>query len=328
MAKIGNIDLGKFPIILAPMEDVSDPPFRVLCKEQGADLVFSEFISAEGLIRNAQKSTKKLDIYKEERPIGIQVFGSDLDSMIQATKIIEQTDPDIIDINYGCPVKNVVNKGAGSSLLRDIPKMVKITQDIVKSTNKPITVKTRLGWDEDSINIVEVAERLQDIGIKAITIHGRTRKQMFKGSANWEKIAEVKNNHRMYIPVFGNGDINTPQNAKDIRDKYGLDGVMIGRASIGNPWIFKQVKNFLNGIDTIDITINERVEMIKKHLLKAIEWKGERKAISQTRYHYKSYLKDIEYIKPLKLKLIHANSLDEIFYVFDEIGKQISLNVL
>ena len=245
MLKIGNIELPEFPLLLAPMEDVSDPPFRALCKEQGADVVYTEFISSEGLIRNAAKSTKKLDIYTKERPVGIQIFGSNLDSMLGAVDIVERTNPDIIDINYGCPVKKVVCKGAGAGILKDIPLMVSLTKEIVERTKLPVTVKTRLGWDEKSIKIVEVAERLQDVGIKAISIHGRTRAQMYKGFADWTKIAEIKNNPRMHIPVFGNGDVNTPEKAKEMRDEFGLDGAMIGRASIGNPWFFDQVKHYL-----------------------------------------------------------------------------------
>ena len=267
MLKIGNIELPEFPLLLAPMEDVSDPPFRALCKEQGADVVYTEFISSEGLIRNAAKSTKKLDIYTKERPVGIQIFGSNLDSMLGAVDIVERTNPDIIDINYGCPVKKVVCKGAGAGILKDIPLMVSLTKEIVERTKLPVTVKTRLGWDEKSIKIVEVAERLQDVGIKAISIHGRTRAQMYKGFADWTKISEIKNNPRMHIPVFGNGDVNTPEKAKEMRDEFGLDGAMIGRASIGNPWFFDQVKHYLKtGDKKQEPTIAERAEMAIRHL--------------------------------------------------------------
>ena len=266
MVKIGERELPDFPLLLAPMEDVSDPPFRALCKKHGADVVYTEFISSEGLIRNAAKSTKKLDIYKKERPVGIQIFGANRDSMLQAVDIVEKTAPDIIDINYGCPVKKVVCKGAGAGILKDIPLMVSLTKEIVKRTNLPVTVKTRLGWDEKTIKIVEVAEKLQDAGIKAISIHGRTRAQMYKGEACWEKIREVKNNTRMKIPVFGNGDVNTPQAAKEMRDKYGLDGAMIGRGSIGNPWIFEEIKHyFKTGKMKNPPTLKERAEMAKKH---------------------------------------------------------------
>ena len=284
MLKIGNIELPEFPLLLAPMEDVSDPPFRALCKEQGADVVYTEFISSEGLIRNAAKSTKKLDIYTKERPVGIQIFGSNLDSMLGAVDIVERTNPDIIDINYGCPVKKVVCKGAGAGILKDIPLMVSLTKEIVERTKLPVTVKTRLGWDEKSIKIVEVAERLQDVGIKAISIHGRTRAQMYKGFADWTKIAEIKNNPRMHIPVFGNGDVNTPEKAKEMRDEFGLDGAMIGRASIGNPWFFDQVKHYLKtGDKKQEPTIAERAEMAIRHLKMSVEWKGEVLGVLETR---------------------------------------------
>jgi tRNA-dihydrouridine synthase B len=292
MIKIGNIELPKFPLLLAPMEDVSDPPFRALCKEQGADVVYTEFISSEGLIRNAAKSTKKLDIYTKERPVGIQIFGSNLDSMLGAVDIVEKTNPDIIDINYGCPVKKVVCKGAGAGILKDIPLMVSLTKEIVKRTNLPVTVKTRLGWDEKSIKIVEVAERLQDVGIKAISIHGRTRAKMYKGDADWTQIAAIKNNPRMHIPVFGNGDVNTPEKAKEMRDEFGLDGAMIGRASIGNPWFFDQVKHYLKtGDKKQEPTIAERAEMAIRHLKMSVEWKGEVLGVLETRRHYGNYFK-------------------------------------
>src|SRR6056300_815161 len=261
MVKIGNIELPSFPLLLAPMEDVSDPPFRALCKEQGADVVYTEFISSEGLIRNAAKSTKKLDIYTKERPVGIQIFGSNLDSMLGAVDIVEQTKPDIIDINYGCPVKKVVCKGAGAGILKDIPLMVSLTKEIVNRTSLPVTVKTRLGWDEKTIKIVEVAERLQDVGIKAISIHGRTRKQMYKGEADWTLIGEVKNNPRIHIPVFGNGDIDTPEKAVEMKNRYGIDGVMIGRASIGYPWVFNEIKHYMNtGEKLAPPSFEERLE--------------------------------------------------------------------
>ena len=259
------------------MEDVSDPPFRALCKEQGADVVYTEFISSEGLIRNAQKSVIKLDIFEKERPVGIQIFGANLDSMLQSIDIVESVKPDIIDINFGCPVKKVVSKGAGAGILKDIDLMVKLTREMCKRTKLPVTIKTRLGWDENSIKIVEVAERLQDVGAKAISIHGRTRAQMYKGEANWKPIAEVKNNPRMFIPVFGNGDVNSPEKAKLMRDEFGLDGAMIGRASIGNPWFFNQVKAFLKtGEKTDPPSILERINVAKRHLEMSIQWKGDR----------------------------------------------------
>jgi nifR3 family TIM-barrel protein len=321
LVKIGDIELCEFPLLLAPMEDVSDPPFRVLCKEQGADVVFTEFISSEGLIRDAAKSVKKLDIYEKERPVGIQIFGANLDSMLKTVEIVEQSNPDIIDINFGCPVKKVVSKGAGAGILKDIDLMVRLTEAMVKHTKLPITVKTRLGWDEDSIKIVEVAERLQDVGCKAISIHGRTRAQMYKGEANWKPIAEVKNNARMYIPVFGNGDVNTPEKAMEMRDKFGLDGAMIGRASIGNPWFFKQVKHFFNtGKHLPEITIADRVEMARRHLEMEIAWKeSEIVGVMETRRHYTNYFKGIPNFKEYRLKMVTADAAQDVFDTFDEV---------
>ena len=267
MAKIGDIELGEFPLLLAPMEDVSDPPFRALCKENGADVVYTEFISSEGLIRDAAKSVQKLDIYDKERPVGIQIFGANMESMLKTIEIVERSNPDFIDINFGCPVKKVVSKGAGAGILKDIPLMVKLSEAMVKHTKLPVTVKTRLGWDHDSIYIQDVAERLQDIGIQAIAIHGRTRAQMYKGEAVWEPIADVKNNPRMHIPVFGNGDVNSPEKAAMMRDKYGLDGAMIGRASIGNPWFFNEVKHYFKTGEYLESPgIPQRVKTAKRHL--------------------------------------------------------------
>jgi len=318
--KIGNIELPKFPLLLAPMEDVSDPPFRALCKEQGADVVYTEFISSEGLIRNAAKSTKKLDIYTKERPVGIQIFGSNLDSMLGAVDIVEKTNPDIIDINYGCPVKKVVCKGAGAGILKDIPLMVSLTKEIVKRTSLPVTVKTRLGWDEKSIKIVEVAERLQDVGIKAISIHGRTRAQMYKGDADWTQIAAIKNNPRMYIPVFGNGDVNSPEKAKEMRDDYGLDGAMIGRASIGNPWFFDQVKHYLNtGDKKEEPGISDKARMAKRHLEMAVKWKGEILGVLETRRHYGNYFKGVANFKETKSRILNEKDPIKIFHELDEI---------
>ncbi len=320
MIKIGNIELPKFPLLLAPMEDVSDPPFRALCKEQGADVVYTEFISSEGLIRNAAKSTKKLDIYTKERPVGIQIFGSNLDSMLGAVDIVEKTNPDIIDINYGCPVKKVVCKGAGAGILKDIPLMVSLTKEIVKRTTLPVTVKTRLGWDEKSIKIVEVAERLQDVGIKAISIHGRTRAQMYKGDADWTQIAAIKNNPRMHIPVFGNGDVNSPEKAKEMRDDFGLDGAMIGRGSIGNPWFFDQVKHYLNtGNKKEEPGISDKARMAKRHLEMAVKWKGEVLGVLETRRHYGNYFKGVANFKETKSRILNEKDPIKIFHELDEI---------
>ena len=319
--KIGNIDLGEFPLLLAPMEDVSDPPFRALCKKHGADLMFTEFISSEGLIRDADKSTQKLDIYDFERPIGIQIFGNNIDSMMEATRICERVKPEIIDINYGCPVKKVANKGAGAGILRDIPKMVEMTKQIVNSTKLPVTVKTRLGWDDNTKYIVEVAERLQDVGIQAISIHGRTRKQMYKGSADWTLIKAVKDNPRMNIPVFGNGDINSPEKAKLMRDEFGLDGAMIGRASIGNPWIFNEIKHFLKTGKHLDRpTMIERVEACKQHLNHSIEWKGKVLGIAEMKRHYTNYFKGIIDFKSYRIKMVTSDTKEEIQETLDEVA--------
>ncbi len=320
MVKIGDIELCDFPLLLAPMEDVSDPPFRALCKEQGADVVYTEFISSEGLIRDAAKSVMKLDIYEKERPVGIQIFGANLDSMLKTVEIVEKSNPDIIDINFGCPVKKVVSKGAGAGILKDIDLMVSLTEAMVKHTNLPITVKTRLGWDHDSIRIVEVAERLQDVGCKAISIHGRTRAQMYKGDADWVPIAEVKNNQRMHIPVFGNGDITSPEKAMEMRDVYGLDGAMIGRASIGSPWFFKEVKHFFEtGEHLASPTIAERVEIARRHLKMAIDWKGEALGVLETRRHYTNYFKGIPHFKEYRLRMVTEFDPKDVFTVFDEV---------
>lgn len=325
MAKIGDIEVGDFPLLLAPMEDVSDPPFRALCKEQGADVVYTEFISSEGLIRDAAKSTMKLDIYERERPVGIQIFGANLDSMLRSVEIVEKSNPDIIDINFGCPVKKVVSKGAGAGILKDIDLMVSLTEAMVKHTHLPITVKTRLGWDYDSIKIVEVAERLQDAGIKAISIHGRTRAQMYKGEADWGPIAEVKNNPRMYIPVFGNGDVDTPEKAMEMRDKFGLDGAMIGRACIGYPWFFKEVKHyFKTGEHLSPPTIEERVAAARRHLEMAIDWKGEKLGVFETRRHYTNYFKGVPHFKEYRSKMVTSDEAVHVFAAFDEVLEKFS----
>ncbi|UZO82079.1 tRNA dihydrouridine synthase DusB [Aquimarina sp. ERC-38] len=323
MAKIGTIDVGEFPLLLAPMEDVSDPPFRALCKEQGADVVYTEFISSEGLIRDAAKSVMKLDIYKKERPVGIQIFGANMDSMLKSVEIVEASQPDIIDINFGCPVKKVVSKGAGAGILKDIDLMVSLTEAMVKHTNLPITVKTRLGWDHDSIRIVEVAERLQDVGIKAIAIHGRTRAQMYKGNANWKPIAEVKNNPRMHIPVFGNGDVDSPERAVEMRDQYGLDGAMIGRASIGYPWFFKEVKHFIKtGQHLPPPSMDERVQAARRHLEMAIAWKGEKLGVFETRRHYTNYFRGIPHFKEYRMKMVTSDHAKDVFSAFDEVEEK------
>ena len=320
--KIGNIKLPDFPLLLAPMEDVSDPPFRALCKKNGADLMFTEFISSEGLIRDAEKSVQKLDIYEYERPIGIQIFGDKIESMRQAAEIAEKAKPEIIDINYGCPVKKVACKGAGAGILLDLPKMQSMTKEIVDAVNLPVTVKTRLGWDENSIKIVEVAKRLQDVGIKALTIHGRTRKQMYKGEANWEYIAEVKNDPQIQIPIFGNGDINTPEKALEYKERYNVDGIMIGRASIGYPWIFNEIKNFINEKKKIKKPcLEERINTVKRHLDFSIEWKGETLGLLEMRRHYTNYFRGIENFKKFRMQLIESASYEESLETLNKINK-------
>ncbi len=319
MVKIGKTKLGEFPLLLAPMEDVSDPPFRAVCKEQGCDLMYTEFISVEGLIRDAVKSIQKLDIYDEERPMGIQIFGAEIDSIGRAAEIVEAVNPELLDINFGCPVKKVVCKMAGAGILQDIPRMIRLTEKVIKSTSLPVTVKTRLGWDENSLNIEEVAERLQDIGVQALAIHGRTRKQMYKGEADWTLIGKVKNNPRIHIPIFGNGDIDTPQKAKEYKERYGVDGIMIGRASIGYPWIFRDIKQYLaTGIVPDAPSIDERVEVARKHLIKSIEWKGERVGIVEMRRHYTNYFRDLPGVKEFRSRLVAEMESRFLHEILDE----------
>jgi nifR3 family TIM-barrel protein len=323
MVKIGNINLGEFPLLLAPMEDVSDPPFRAVCKQHGADLMYTEFISSEGLIRDAIKSRKKLDIYDYERPIGIQIFGGDEEAMALATQIVDATQPDLVDINFGCPVKKVVCKGAGAGILKDLPKMIKVTEAVVKSTSLPVTVKTRLGWDEQSINILEVAERLQDVGVQALTIHGRTRAQLYKGSADWSLIAKVKENPRIHIPIFGNGDIDSPEKAVEYRNKYGVDGIMIGRAAIGYPWIFDEIKHYMKTGNHLPApTVADRVEVCRKHLHHSIAWKGDVVGVFEMRTHYGQYFKGIENFKEFRMRLVTAATLAEVDAVLDEVNER------
>ena len=320
MPTIGNIDLGEFPLLLAPMEDVSDPPFRRLCKMHGADMLYSEFISSEGLIRDAIKSRQKLDIFDYERPVGIQIFGGDEEAMALSAKIVATVNPDLVDINFGCPVKKVVSKGAGAGVLKDIDLMVRLTKAVVNSTDLPVTVKTRLGWDEQSINIEEVAERLQDIGISALTIHARTRSQMYKGHSDWSYIAKVKNNPRMHIPIFGNGDIDSPEKALEYRNKYGIDGIMIGRAAIGYPWIFNEIKHyFATGELLPSPTIADRVEAAKNHLLWSVEWKGERQGVVEMRRHYANYFKGIPNFKEHRHKLVTLDASEEVVKALDNV---------
>ncbi len=325
MVRIGNIELGDFPLLLAPMEDVSDPPFRAVCKEHGADLMYTEFISSEGLIRDAIKSRQKLDIFDYERPIGIQIFGGDEEAMSMAAGIVDATAPDIVDINFGCPVKKVVSKGAGAGVLKDIDLMVRLTKAVVKATSLPVTVKTRLGWDDSSKNIMEVAERLQDVGIHALSIHGRTRVQMYKGEADWTLISKVKENPRITMPIFGNGDIDSPQKALEYKNKYGVDGVMIGRAAIGYPWIFREIKHFMKTGEMLPPpTLEERLDACKKHFFGSIEWKGERLGILEMRRHYANYLKGLPNIKEYRTQLVTAEEVSDIENIFNAIFEHYS----
>ena len=320
MPKIGSIVLPEFPLLLAPMEDVSDPPFRRLCKMHGADLMYSEFISSEGLIRDAIKSRQKLDIFDYERPVGIQIFGGDEEAMAISASIVESVQPDLVDINFGCPVKKVVSKGAGAGVLKDVDLMIRLTKAVIKSTSLPVTVKTRLGWDDDSINIDEVAERLQDIGVQALSIHARTRAQMYKGHSDWEHIARVKNNPRITMPIFGNGDIDSPQKALEYKNKYGVDGIMIGRAAIGNPWIFNEIKHFFKTGETLNPpTMNDRIEAAKNHLIWSMEWKGERLGIVEMRRHYTNYFKSVHGFKPYRQQLVTLESGEALIAFFKEI---------
>jgi tRNA-dihydrouridine synthase B len=320
MVKIADIELGEFPLLLAPMEDVSDPPFRFVCKQEGADLMYTEFISSEGLIRDAIKSRQKLDIFDYERPIGIQIFGGDEEAMALSAKIVDATGPDLLDINYGCPVSKVVCKGAGAGVLKDVDLMVRLTDAVVKSTSLPVTVKTRLGWDENSKNIMEVAERLQDVGIKALSIHGRTRSQMYKGEADWTLIAAVKNNPRIKIPIFGNGDIDSPEKALDYKNRYGVDGVMIGRAAIGYPWIFREVKHFLKtGQHLPPPTFEERLNVCRTHFEKSVAWKGDKVGVFEMRRHYAQYFRGLPDFKPWRTQLVNAGTPAEVYDVLEQI---------
>ena len=322
MVKIDNITLPDFPLLLAPMEDVSDPPFRAVCKANGADLLYTEFISSEGLIRDAIKSRQKLDIFDSERPVGIQIFGGDEEAMALSAKIVDTVNPDLLDINFGCPVKKVVTKGAGAAVLKDIDLMVRLTKAVVNSTSLPVTVKTRLGWDDASINIEEVAERLQDVGIKALSIHGRTRCQLYKGVANWEPIARVKNNPRIHIPIFGNGDIDSPEKALEYKTRYGVDGIMIGRAAIGYPWIFNEIKHFVKtGEHLPPPTVQQRVDVIRQHLHRSVEWKGIKAGVNEMRRHYTNYLRGLPNIKEFRLRLVTISEVEQIDDVLNEIEK-------
>ncbi len=321
MIKIGKIELGEFPILLAPMEDVTDPPFRYVCKMFGADLMYTEFISSEGLIRDAVKSVKKLDYEEFERPIGIQIFGHDINSMVLAAQYAERANPDLIDINFGCPVKKVASKGAGSGILNDIPKMVSMTKAVVEAVSLPVTIKTRLGYDDQNKDIVDIAERIQDVGVKAITIHGRTRTQKYSTPADWELIGKVKTNPRMTIPIFGNGDIIDAESAKKLRDNYGVDGLMIGRGVYGNPWIFTEIKHYLKTGEILPKPdINERIRICSIQLKKSVEWKGEQRGIREIRKHWGNYFKGYQNFKPFRMKLMQAESFTDITNILNDIA--------
>lgn len=319
---IGNLTFDEVPLILAPLEDITDLPFRLLCKQYGADLMYTEFISSEGLIRDAYKSVVKLEFKEEERPVGIQIFGHDTNSMIRATEIAVQANPDLIDINFGCPVRKVTNKGAGAAMLRDVPKMIEITRAVVSATKLPVTVKTRLGWDENNKNIVEVAERLQDTGIAALSIHGRTRAQLYGGRADWTLIGEVKNNPHIHIPIIGNGDITSPEVAFEMKNRYGVDGLMIGRAAIGYPWIFREIREyFREGTIPDPPGINERIDVCKQHLIYSVEYKGERRGMFEMRKHYSNYFKGLKNFKPFKIKLMQEEEACKLLDILEEVRK-------
>ena len=319
MVKIADIELGDFPLLLAPMEDVSDPPFRALCKEAECDMMYTEFISVEGLIRDASKSVEKLDIFDYERPVGIQIFGANIESMVKAADIVEAAKPELLDINFGCPVKKVTCKGAGAGILQDIPKMVELTKAIVERTNLPVTVKTRLGWDDKTKYIEEVAERLQDVGIKALSIHGRTRQQMYKGEADWSLIGRIKNNPRISIPIFGNGDIDHPHKAEEYRNRYGVDGIMIGRAAIGNPWIFREIKHYFRTGELLPgPTLDERVDAAKSHLQRSIDWKGVKLGVLEMRRHYTNYFRGLPGVKQYRMKLVQEYDTEVLFATLEE----------
>ena len=321
--KIGNILLGEYPLFLAPMEDITDPSFRMVCKMNGADFMYTEFVSSDGLIRDGKKSVRKLDLYDSERPMGIQLYGHLVDSMVEAALIAEEAKPELIDINFGCPVKKIANRGAGAGMLRNIPLMIEMTEAIVKAVKLPVTVKTRIGWDEDSKNIVEISERLQDVGIQALTIHGRTRAQFYKGNADWTLIGAVKNNQRMKIPVIGNGDIDGPLRAKEMFEKYGVDGIMIGRATVGRPWIFRDIRHYLNTGELLpEPTVNEKADLALLHLEKSLEYKEGKRAIFEMRRHLSNYFKGLQHFKETRLKLLTAAEVDDIKTIIKEIRQK------
>lgn len=320
---IADIQLAEFPVFLAPLEDITDPSFRMICKMNGADFMYTEFISSDGLIRDGEKSVRKLDIYDFERPIGIQLYGHLIEAMVEAAQIAEEAKPELIDINFGCPVKKIANRGAGAGMLRDVPMLIKMTDAIVKAVKLPVTVKTRLGWDDENKNIVDIAERLQDVGIKALTIHGRTRAQLYKGDADWTLIGEVKNNSRMKIPIIGNGDIDGPVKAKEMFNRYGVDGIMIGRATVGRPWIFREIRHYLNTGELLsEPTVNEKADLALLHLQKSLEYKEGKRAIFEMRRHLSNYFKGLAHFKETRLKLLTAMEADDIKTIINEIREK------
>lgn len=321
--KIGDITLPDRPLFLAPMEDITDPSFRSVCKTFGADFMYTEFVSSDGLIRDGEKSVRKLNIYPEERPIGIQLYGHIIDSMVEAAHIAEEANPELIDINFGCPVKKIANRGAGAGMLRDIPLMIKMTEAIVKAVKLPVTVKTRLGWDDSSRNIVTIAEQLQDVGIKALTIHGRTRAQLYTGTADWTLIGEVKNNPRMNIPIIGNGDIDSPLKAREMFERYGVDGIMIGRATVGRPWIFRDIRHYLSTGELLsEPDIKEKTQIALMHLDLSLRHKEGRRAIFEMRRHLANYFKGLPHFKETRLKLLTAPEADDIKVIIGEIRER------
>ena len=324
--KIDNIELGKYPVLLAPMEDVTDPAFRLMCKQFGADLVYTEFVSSDALIRQVNKSMQKLAICDEERPVAIQIYGRDVDSMTEAARIVETVKPDIIDLNFGCPVKRVAGKGAGAGMLQNVPLMLDIVRSVVKAVNTPVTVKTRLGWDENSKIIVDLAEQLQDCGIKALTIHGRTRAQMYTGEADWTLIGEVKNNPRMHIPIIGNGDVTTPQRAKECFDRYGVDAIMVGRGAIGAPWIFKEIKHYLHtGEEMTPLSVAERMNVIRRQLHESVARLDERRGITHIRRHLAAtpLFKGIPNFRDTRIAMLQASTVPQLLDILQHVEQDI-----
>lgn len=327
MLKIGDLEIEGKPLLLAPMEDLTDPPFRHVCKQYGADLMYTEFISSEGLIRKGAKSLRKLKLFDYERPIGIQLYGHQVDPMVESTRIVEQSNPDLIDINFGCPVRKIARRGAGAGMMKDIPLMIEMTRAIVRATTLPVTVKTRLGWDEENKNIVEVALKLQDAGIRALTIHGRTGTQMYRGAADWSLIGEVKSHPEIEIPIIGNGDITGPETAGERFREYGVDAIMIGRAAVGRPWIFRDIAHYLKTGEILPPPgVSEKVDLARLHFRKSLEWKGERRGILEMRRHFSNYFRRLPDFKETRLRLVTSTEVSEIEGILDYIETRYSGN--